>query len=149
MTEKILQILDLTPLDVKMILLGTVVFFFFLKLLEKTLFAPYMKLSDARDASTSGAAEAASKLNKDAEMAQSKYEEQVALARKAAMTDKATLIGKARAEADRIIQAAEGEAEEAIRSAKLEGASYLDKNRPAIQGQANELSTLIVSRILQ
>ncbi len=149
MTEKILQILDLTPLDVRMILIGTVIFFVFMKLLERTLFAPHMRLSDAREASTSGAAEAAQKMNREAEKIQAKYEEQIGIARKNAMNEKAALVGKARAEADRIVQAAEGEAEESIRQAKLEGAEYIENNRPSIQGQANDLSALIVSRILQ
>lgn len=149
MTEKILQILDLTVADVQMIALGTVIFYIFLKYLDRSLFAPYMKLVDAREASTVGASEAAGKITRDAEIATAKYEEQLAAARKAAMHNKSVKVAEARAAADQIVHSAEGEAEEFVRAAKLEGAKHIETNRAVIQAEAQNLSSLIVDRILQ
>ena len=149
MTEKILQMLDLTPLDVQMILIGAVLFFIFLKLLERSLFVPYMTLVDARESSTVGATEEALKTTSQAETLRAKYEEQSGLARRQAMQEKAEKVEKAKKGADAILHEAEGRAEEIVRAAKLEAAKYIESNSQSVQGQATELSELLVARIMQ
>ncbi len=144
---EILKNFDLNLLDAQMIAVCAVLFVVLWKTLGKVLFGPYLTLVEARERATVGASDTA-----QAELAKAKaisedYEQKLMTARVAAMEKKLAAVSKAKSEADSIVEKAEDNAQELVRSVRWEMAKKVDELRTKAFGEVDALSDMIVNRV--
>ncbi|WKZ57664.1 MAG: ATP synthase F0 subunit B [Bdellovibrionota bacterium] len=126
--EGFLKIFDLTPEDGRMILVCAVLFAIFIRLLSKSLFAPFVALLDARDAASSGALSEAANAEQEAQEIDKQREHKIAVARAEFVKRKM----------DRIAQAKK-EAEELVRQAEHQAQAFTEESRSRIQAASRDL----------
>lgn len=130
-----------------MIAVSAVLFVVLWKTLGKVLFAPYLELVEAREAATVGAEDAAKSDHQRALDVTAQYEEQLMAARVAAMEKKLAALTIARSEASAIVEKAEGDSQELLRSVRWEMAKKLDELRSKAFGDIDALADMIVQRV--
>jgi F-type H+-transporting ATPase subunit b len=144
--EAFLKNFDLVPQDLRMILLGAVLFVVLWKLLQAVLFAPYIKLLEAREAASTGAQATAQRNNADAQETLAKYNEELTAARVAFMGARNEAIERAREQADQIVGKAEHEVRQTIEAAHKEVSRDLEAVAEVVQREAEQLGNTMANQ---
>ena len=145
--EEILKNFDIVPLDVLMIGVCSLLFIGLWKLLDKTLFTPYMALLEAREALTTGAASTAGDLLNKTDLAISKYNELITTARVSSMKKKLDAVNAAKSEAAKIVEAADAESQELLRTARWETAQKIASLKTDAFKDADKMVDEIVRKL--
>ncbi|RMG44104.1 MAG: hypothetical protein D6719_02435 [Candidatus Dadabacteria bacterium] len=143
----LLKSLDLTNRDITMIAIDGCVFVIFWGLMEHFVFAPYLRLTAARDAATSGAEDQADDLLAEAEKLLAEYSNQVNAVRVEAVRRKLSLLEQAKKEADKIIQEAGRQAQQELVEARAKLAEKIESLRKEALSSADEMVETAVSKI--
>ena len=147
--EQILQVVDLKPHDVPMIVLGAVLVFLFIRLLKVALFDRYLALIEARERATGGNEHLASDLLKKSLELQSQYEMKLQDVRVQALQQKLAKIETAKRDAAATVEAAEDDAQERLRNVRWQLKEQEGAVRSRLQGDADVLAQQIVQKVLQ
>ena len=129
--ESILKIFDLTLKDAPMIFLGSIFLLTLWSLLSRSLFEPYLKVLSERERLTTGAQSAASAVRQEADALTAKGAEKVMLARVKAQEARLEAITRAQREATLISEKGELDAQEFVRTSRLESARSSASNARA------------------
>ncbi|MBX7142947.1 MAG: hypothetical protein K1X79_00700 [Oligoflexia bacterium] len=145
--ESLLKNFDLVPLDALMILVSAVLFVILWRTLAQVLFNPYIRLIEARERATVGATEGAQSDRQKAEAVTQQYEQQLLNARIAAMQGKLAVVDNAKAQAAQVIEKAEGQAQEDVRSVRWQIANQRESIKTKSLSQVQTLADLIIARV--
>jgi len=147
--DTLLKFLSLDPRDALMIPVGTVLFFLLWKTLERKLFRPFLALIEAREAATSGAVETAQAKRVEAQEKSASYDRQLTEARISAMRGKLSALSAAKTEAAKIVEQAEGQAQQVLSEGRAAVTRDVQSLRAETLGSVDSLSQMIVERITQ
>ncbi len=143
----ILKLFDLSIRDGQMILIVLPVFVLLWRLLDKVFFYPYWQLAETRESQTIGAQETAA-LNREREKALlQQYENALLAERIKAVEGKLKRITEAKAEAARIIDVAEKQAQAELKKVRADIAADLARTEGETTREAQALAELIKQRI--
>ena len=146
---KILKNFDLVPFDVLMIGVGAALFVVLWRVLARVFFIPYLTLVEAREQATSGADLAAGDMRKRAEQIRRNYENRITAARVEAVKEKLDAVQAAKREAARILDKAEGQAQETLRSARWDMGRKIGELRTEILREADRIAGQIVDKLMR
>lgn len=145
--EDILRNFDLVPFDLVMIGVGAVLFVTLWQALQAVLFKPYLSLVEAREAATSGTETRARLDEEKAASLLRDYEEKLTGERIAALRVKLDSVSKAKAEAARLVERAEGEARMRLEKTRQEiSREAMELQRSSLL-QVEAIADLIVQRV--
>ena len=145
--EGILKIFDITPIDLNMIIAVGVLFVILWQVLDKSLFAPYLNLIDAREQATIGVEEEAQKAYVKAEVGSRDYEAKVAEARKNAMQKKLVAMDDAKKRAEAILNTAKEQAAQITAESKAKVWADAESSRREALSQAEGLAVDMVAKL--
>jgi F0F1-type ATP synthase membrane subunit b/b' len=145
--EAFLKNFDLVPLDVLMALVDALLFVVLWKLLQRTLFDPYLKLIEAREAATVKAEEQAASLTEKSDILSLEYERQLTEVRVAALKEKLKALDQAKAQASKVIEQAETKAQEHIRSVRLEIDKEVRDLKSSAEAEVQSIAALLAERV--
>ena len=145
--ESILKIFDLTLKDAPMIFLGSIFLLTLWSLLSRSLFEPYLKVLSERERLTTGAQSAASAVRQEADALTAKGAEKVMLARVKAQEARLEAITRAQREATLISEKGELDAQEFVRTSRLESARSSASMREQALREVDDMVHLVVSKI--
>lgn len=144
--EAFLKNFDLVPFDLVMIAIGAVLFVCLWQILRIVVFQPYLKLVDARERATSGA-EAQARANEERAMILFKeYEQKLMEERAVALKVKFEALSKAKAEAGRMINKAESEAQSYLEGVRKELDKEVGAVKQRVAFEAETLAGLLAER---
>jgi len=146
--EETLALFTLSPIDFYMILLCAVLFFLFLKLADKLLFTPFVKLYEAREQATEGAGQLATSQSTEAEKLTAQYETELTEARIESMQKKLSVLKEARDSAQSILSAAESDVRAFLNTEREKQKEQQEKLLDRLSGEVETLSSSIVERLL-
>lgn len=146
--DAILKTFSLEFIDLPMILVGAILFYTFWKAATKLFFNDFISLFEARDAATTGAEQTAVDMLETAQRINNELDSQVFEARMLALEKKNQIVAKAKAQANNIIEEAEGKAQETLRSVKWGLMQNIDQLRAETLKEAESLSDLVVEKII-
>lgn len=142
-----LKIFDLEPNDLPMIALGAVMVLVLINLLKGSLFKPYLALIEAREAATSGAQNAAEATLKEARAKNDEYSSKLMSGRVAAMQKKLARVSEARAQAAKVVESAESEAQEIVRKVRWDLGQQVDSLRATSFKEAEAMAATISAKL--
>ncbi|MBV70216.1 MAG: hypothetical protein CMH52_02620 [Myxococcales bacterium] len=116
--------------------------------LNKFVFGPYLKAVDERGRRTATTKDEAAKLRAEADALAGRYESSLADARRAALEAKLALRTEGIDQKDSLIQSARSDANTTIDKAQKEIDDQLTAERPNVDTQVAELSTLVVQKVI-
>jgi F0F1-type ATP synthase membrane subunit b/b' len=145
--KEILAIFTLTPIDGYMILVSSVLFFFFWRMLDVKVFQPFIDLSQKREELTVGSTERAKLYEAQTDQLHQKLDRELTQARVDAMKMKLERLAKARQEASGIIAKAQSEAHQHIHRSREEIKAKIDQASAVLDKTTDELSAEITRRI--
>ena len=146
MTE-LLKTFDLNLEDLKMIFVWAVCFVAIWQLLARTLFGPYIKLAEEREAVTTGAEINAKEQNKLADELTAQFEDRMTVARVNAMKIKLAALNKARTEAQGIIEKAESGAQDKLKTNRDQLKVRLDAMRKDLERECDNMVAMITEKV--
>ncbi len=145
--ESILKTFDLTQLDVLMIPIGVILFVAFWKILTKSFLIPYMGLIEAREKATTGVDAAAKEQIEKSERIKIEYEQKIFDVRVEAMSNRNQVVSAAKAEAQKIVEKSEAQAQEHLRSVRWEIAKKLQNIKENLNQEADKIVSEIVAKV--
>ncbi len=145
--EAFLKNFDLVPLDLRMILAGVVLFIILLHALKIFVFVPFLAVVEARERATIGAEEESKRKTDEAELLEKSYGAQIIEERQIGARTRGVVLGRAKDEATRVVQAAEDEARQYVKGLRQQlEKQILDLRKTSIQ-EAQNLSRYMTERI--
>lgn len=144
--EATLKLLDLVPFDVVMIVSCALLFLVFWLVMEKCFFIPYLSLLEAREKATLGAEESAESGMKKVENLKADYESKLMQVRVLAIERKIATLENAKREAAQMLEKAEGDAQEQVRTVRWDLANKMTQLRQQAQLQVASVAELICSK---
>ncbi len=142
-----LSTFDLVPLDVLMILVWAIAFTFFWQFLEKFLFNPFIEIIEKREEQTDGYALRARLNNEKNAAIEREIKHSLSEARRRSITEKNEKLLEARKAAAKIIDSAETEAAEIVRSERWKIEENFADARKQLLEKVEELSQAAASNI--
>ena len=130
-----------------MILIGTVIFFIFWRIVEALIFKPFLSVYEEREALTSGASESSKHILEEAHLINQRYEAELHAARVAAMGEKFQALTAAKKEASTITSDAENQVQEMIRKARWERENSLATTKGQVMSEAESLARTIAESL--
>ena len=146
MTE-ILKMFDLAPFDVVMIGVGLALFLVLWAVLERVLFAPFLRLIAMREGLTSGSEALAREKREELERVSKEYNARLQQARIDAMSKRMAIVQSAQSRAQQIVDKAEGEAQEHVRNVRWETKQSYEAGQARGRGQVDSLAAQLVGSI--
>ncbi len=147
--ESILNNFDLVPFDVLMIAIWALLFVSMWKILGRVFFAPYLALVEARESATTGAEDSAATVRASAEQVRQTYADRLGQARVQAVTQRLAVVSEAKLKAAKILEIAEGDAQETLRAARWETAQKIDALRTEAFRDADRMAEQITQKLLK
>ena len=145
--EALLKTFDLGPLDVPMIAVGGVLFFCLYLAMKNSVWIPFLKLIEAREAAIEGAkVSAAADLKAVAEL-QRVVEEKIHEVRILANVEKQRQIETAKRQVSTIVADAEAEAGKIIDTDRAEIARQISELKSEIEARTDELVSTVVEKL--
>lgn len=145
--NSILKTLDLQPADPLMILVCAVIFFFFWKILAKSLFLPYLQLLEKREAQTIGREHSAAEKLRQAAALQAELDRKITEIRIEAIRKKNEELKKVRDRASVILEKAETAAQEQLRKSRWQIAENMDSYKQEVFKEAEQMARTVVDRL--
>lgn len=124
------------------------IFLVLLVILSKLVFRPYLRLRAEQEANTAGAREEADQESARADEQLESYEQQVLGARKEAAAQRAELRADGESKARQVLSVARKDAEKRLAQARGELAKTAPAARLALRTRADELATVVASKVL-
>ena len=143
----VLAAISLTPLDAKMILVGTVFIFGLYRALEKGLFRPVLAHVEQRESVTEGALFTAGQMKQKAQALRARYDESLLQTRLEANRERADIVANAKQEAASIVAAAEGVAASELASGRAAIERQIGEARQRAEVDAQELAQLLSAKV--
>jgi F0F1-type ATP synthase membrane subunit b/b' len=143
----ILKNFDLVPFDVLMIAIWAVLFVLLWQVLGRFFFAPFLALTEAREAATTGAESGALEVRSRAEETRQEYDRKIVDARVHALKQKMELVQAAKDLAAKILDKAEAESQEILRAERWEIAQKVDSLRLEAFREADQMASLLVEKL--
>jgi F-type H+-transporting ATPase subunit b len=140
------EFLSLTPSDVKMIPVGTALFFVYWQLADRLLFQPFLRVINEREAMTSGASSAAHDTLKEAEQLLTDYDDQILAARVDAMQKKQVALNDCASWSREELAKAANQAQAQIASSRASLAEELKKTQSTMAASISALANDIVAK---
>jgi len=141
-----LENFDLVPLDVPMILLGAVLFFFFCKLFGKYVVSPYVRLVEIREAASEGAIEEASADLRAAAELQRDFDLKISQARAQAKVEKASILDAAKRDGAKLVDTADFQARQLLESERAALKQMVKDAQMALHGNEETLVSLVLKK---
>ena len=138
---------DLVRYDAGMILVGAVLFVVFWKALEKSLFGPYLKLIEQREAATSGAEQTAQEKIAKSDDLNRQYDSKLLEQRVTFMQAKLAALDRAKSEADQITGSASKAAQEKLSALRQEISAKVSQIKASSEREADALTEIIVQKV--
>lgn len=138
---------DLTISDVRMILVFTVIFPLILLALQSTIFKPFLRLIEAREAATVGAAQTIQQLRQKHEELRQQVESKLAATRLSALQKKAERLKAAREEANQKILVAENTAKAAVLAEREKIEANFKELKESLSVQSSAIAECLVEKI--
>jgi len=145
--ENVFKTFQLSTKDVYMIYCCAVCFTALWIALDRVFFQSYLKLLEAREAATLGAADAALKLEREAMQLTEEYETKISEARRQAAAAKTKSIVTAKADAGRIIQEAQAQARTMLAEARAKHSQELKRLLSESSSKVSELSKSVTVKL--
>lgn len=146
--QEILKILDLSVRDGQMILVGTVVFFIFWRVMHVAVFKPFLILHEEREAATTGVTASSKELIEDAKRINSEVDTQINETRVRALTKKIAAITEAKKKAGAMVADAEKDAAKAILDARTQRKATADELKASLMASTGSLAEELAENIL-
>src|SRR5438105_1746997 len=143
----LLKTFDLTPIDALMIPICACMFFVFTKLLERSLFRPFLKLHEAREKSTIGDVKNAGALNDRAAELDVEYESQIVQARVAAFERRSSMLNETKKKAAEMIEGTEKRSEQMVVSQKAKLESDRRSLMSDLGSEVAKISLMVIERL--
>lgn len=143
-----LEVFSLTPMDVYMIPIGTVLIFLFWRAFSSSVLLPFINLSEVREEKTSGALTKAGHQAEEAASIEAQVEAQRAETRFAAMKEKNEFLTKIRAQAASITEKAETESQTFLKVAREDIAKEVKTYEQSLLEQTKSVTTQVGEKIM-
>lgn len=143
----VLAAISLTPLDAKMIVVGTVFIFGLYRALEKGLFRPLLTHVEQRESVTEGALFTAGQMKQKSQALRARYDENLLQARIQASREKADIVTNAKQEAAGILAAAEAQAAAELAAGRAAIERQVSDAKQRAESDAQELATILSARV--
>jgi F0F1-type ATP synthase membrane subunit b/b' len=143
--EELLKNFDLVPMDVPMILLGSVLFIVLWSTLKRALFDPYLKIVELREGMTSGASTTAVEMRAAATKAEEAAAQKIMEARVQVHKERLAAITAAQKSASQVLVDAETKAQEIVRGSRWQ----LEQSTAAMRSEAHKEVGSLVKLVLQ
>ncbi len=147
--EKILQFVDLKPIDVPMIAICAVLFVLLWRYLARVLFVPYLEVVESREAKTTGAVDTVRDIRTRCATLNQEIDSRLNEARVTAMQKKISALNKAKQESAKIVERAQAAADELLHKARLEQEQNIKQVRSELLQKVEALTTEVVQRAAQ
>lgn len=144
---EILQVFDLDPYDLPMVVLGMALFTVLWRVLDRGLFKPYIALLDAREALTDGAESTATETIEKAESIKAEFDAKVLEARTASMQERFERVGSANSQATKVVEEATEKSQQKIADARSERESQFESLRQSVLKDAEKMASDVVSKV--
>jgi F0F1-type ATP synthase membrane subunit b/b' len=144
---EILAAVSLTPLDAKMIVVGTLFIFGLYKALEKSLFRPVLEHVEQREGVTEGALFTAGQMRQKSQALRARYDENLLQTRIEANRERALLVQKAKDEASSIVAVAEADVAKELQAGRAEIERQISEAKSRAEVEAATLATLLSSKV--
>lgn len=138
---------DLTISDVRMILLFTLVFPIILKSLQNSIFKPFLRLIEAREAATLGAAQMIQDLRQQHEDLRQQLESKLAATRLTALQKKGERLKETRQQASQKVLAAENSAKATVSAEREKIKLEFQTLQEGLVAQNSSLAEALVEKI--
>jgi F-type H+-transporting ATPase subunit b len=142
-----LDFVDLTVDDLKMIAVGTVLIFGLYFALRRMLFIPMLEHVEQREGVTVGALHTAEQMRQKAEALQARYDEALFQARVEANRERGEIVSKAQSEAQAIIDKAEVDAAQELQAGRAELEREIAAAQAKADAEVQALADTLVSRV--
>jgi F0F1-type ATP synthase membrane subunit b/b' len=147
--DELLRTLSLTRADAYMIPVGTILFFLLWRLLDVTLFGPYLQLAEMRERMTTGAFADAEAMEREAAERNGESDARTFEARVAFVKTKMERVNESRREAQAIVEQAERAAAEQLKSSRVALKEEIDTLRRENLGRAELLASELTQQVLR
>jgi F0F1-type ATP synthase membrane subunit b/b' len=145
--ENILAVLNLTPIDGVMIVIGTVLIFALYKTLETQVFRPLLEHVEQRESVTAGALFTADQMRQKASALRTRYDDAMFQARVEANKTRSDVVRDAKTKASQIVAKAEAEAAESIKAGRIAITEQLKRAQSSAETEAKELASRLASQV--
>lgn len=146
--EEILKIFDLSVRDAQMIVVGTIAFFLFWRLMHTLVIQPFIKLYEERESLTSGAAASSKEIVEEAARINSEVDTALNQSRAQALSRKVLAITEANKKAAGLVTDAEKDGMSALQLAREQRKASADEVRKKLLEGAEGLASELADSIL-
>jgi F0F1-type ATP synthase membrane subunit b/b' len=143
----VLAAISLTPLDAKMIVVGTVFIFGLYRALAKGLFTPVLAHVEQRESVTEGALFTADQMRQKAQALRARYDENLLQTRIEANRVKADIVAKAKQDASAILSEAEAVAARELSAGRAAIERQVTEAKQRAESDAQELAAILSSKV--
>lgn len=141
------QYFDLSLIDIPMIFLGALLFLIVWQALERTLFRPYLKLIQVREAATIGADSEAQSIRDEAREKNEAYEQAINIARIEAVKGRLSKVGSAQKSADALIESAARAAQGELQKSREELNATIAAAKSDAGKEVESMAALIIEKV--
>jgi F0F1-type ATP synthase membrane subunit b/b' len=143
----LLKVIDLSPLDGVMVLVGTVLIFVLHRILANSVFSPLLEHVEARESLTSGALLAASQMRQKTDALKSRFDDAMFKARVEGNQKAAEIVSAAKEKAAQVIRDAENEAAREIQAGRDAIAKQIAQANQAAEQEAQDLAGRLAAQV--
>jgi F0F1-type ATP synthase membrane subunit b/b' len=145
--QPILDFVDLTVDDLKMIAVGTVLIFGLYFALRRKLFVPMLEHVEHREGVTVGALHTADQMRQKAEALRARYDEALFQTRVEANRERGDVVSKAQSEAQAIIERAEADAAQELQAGRSALGQQIEEAQAKADAEVQALAETLVTRV--
>ena len=143
----VLAAISITPLDAKMIVVGTVFIFGLYRALAKGLFRPLLVHVEQRESVTEGALFTAGQMKQKSQALRARYDENLFETRVEANREKAEAVANAKKEAAGVIAAAEAQAASELAAGRAAIERQVNDAKQRAESDAQELAAILSAKV--
>ena len=145
--KPILDLFDLTPVDLQMIPVGFVFIVALYFALRTALFKPLLRHVEEREGVTAGAIHTAGQMRQKAQALRGRYDEGMLQARIAANKERNEVVAKAKASANSVLSEAESQAAKELQAGRQGIEAALQQAYQRSEGEAKALADTLTSKV--
>ncbi len=145
--QTILEFLDLSVDDVKMIVVGTLLIFGLYFALRRKFFLPVLEHVEQREGVTVGALHTAEQMKQKAQALRARYDEALFQARVEANRERAEVVSRAQREAQGILEKAELDATQELQAGRAALEQQISDAQAKADAEVRALAESLVSRV--
>ncbi len=143
----LLEVVDLTPLDGIMAVVGTCVLFVFYRILAGGVFGPILEHIEKREELTTGSLHAATEMKNTTAQLKNQYEEELFSARVEVQRERSLTVSAAKEKASKILKAAEDEVVATVTSGRAAIQQQIENAQASSEQEVQGLAEALVSSV--